>query len=48
MSRGDFSQLLGANPFFSAPRVIRDPLTGMPFPNNVIPTEPAVARTVSG
>ncbi len=37
MRRGDFSQLLGANPFFSTPQVIRDPLTGQPFQNNVIP-----------
>jgi len=38
MRRGDFSQLLGANPFFSTPQVIRDPQTGLPFDNNVIPT----------
>ncbi|HSK11159.1 MAG TPA: hypothetical protein VK911_16370 [Vicinamibacterales bacterium] len=37
MRRGDFSQLLGPNPFFSKPTIIRDPLTGLPFPNNVIP-----------
>ena len=37
MINGDFSQLLGSNPFFSAPRQIRDPLTGQPFPNNIIP-----------
>jgi hypothetical protein len=39
MVNGDFSQLLGSNPFFSSPRVIRDPLTGLPFPNNVIPQD---------
>jgi len=37
MRAGDFSQLLGANPFFNSPQIIRDPLTGQPFPNNVIP-----------
>ena len=25
------------NPFFSTPQIIRDPLTGQPFPDNVIP-----------
>jgi Carboxypeptidase regulatory-like domain len=38
MRRGDFSQLLGSNPFFSAARIIRDPATGEAFPNNVIPS----------
>ena len=37
MRHGDFSQLLGTNPFFSSPQTVRDPLTGEPFPNNVIP-----------
>jgi len=37
MKTGDFSQLLGTNPFYSTPRVIRDPLTGQPFPGNIIP-----------
>lgn len=38
MRNGDFSELLNpANPFFSRARVIRDPRTGLPFPNNVIP-----------
>ena len=37
MRHGDFSQLLGSNPFFSTPQIIRDPLTGQPFANNVIP-----------
>ena len=37
MKNGDFSQLLGANPFYSTPQVIRDPLTGLPFPGNIIP-----------
>ena len=37
MRQGDFSELLGANPFFSTPQIIRDPLTGQPFPGNIIP-----------
>jgi len=37
MRNGDFSQLLGSNPFFSTPQIIRDPLTGLPFPGNIIP-----------
>ncbi len=37
MLRGDFSELLGANQFFSAPRQIRNPVTGQPFDNNIIP-----------
>jgi hypothetical protein len=35
--RGDFSQLLGANQYYSSPRVITDPQTGQPFPGNMIP-----------
>lgn len=38
MRNGDFSELLGANTFFSGPQIIRDPLTGQPFPGNVIPS----------
>ncbi len=37
MRNGDFSQLLGPNPFYSSPQIIRDPLTGQPFPGNIIP-----------
>lgn len=37
MRNGDFSELLGTNPFYSSPQIIRDPLTGLPFPGNVIP-----------
>lgn len=37
MRAGDFSELLGANPFYSSSRQIRDPLTGQPFPGNIIP-----------
>ncbi len=40
MRRGDFSELLNpANGFFPGARVITNPLTGQPFPNNVIPAE---------
>ena len=38
MRRGDFSELLSAtNPYFNRVRIINDPLTGLPFPGNVIP-----------
>ncbi len=38
MRNGDFSELLStSNPFFGRAVVIRDPATGQPFPNNVIP-----------
>ena len=37
MRTGDFSELLGANTFFSSPQIIRDPLTGLAFPGNIIP-----------
>ena len=37
MRNGDFSELLGPNQFYSTPQVIRDPLTGQPFPGNIIP-----------
>jgi hypothetical protein len=37
MRRGDFSELLGSNPFYSSPQIIRDPTTGQPFPGNIIP-----------
>ncbi len=40
MRRGDFSELLDPNnPFFRRTRVITDPLTGLPFPGNVIPAD---------
>ena len=39
MRRGDFSELLGSNQFYSSPVIIRDPLTGQPFPGNIIPAE---------
>jgi hypothetical protein len=38
MRDGDFSELLDpANPFFGRSVIVRDPATGQPFPNNVIP-----------
>ena len=38
MKNGDFSELLNApNIWYSTPQIIRDPLTGQPFPGNVIP-----------
>jgi hypothetical protein len=38
MRQGDFSELLNPNNiFFNGVRVINDPTTGSPFPNNVIP-----------
>jgi hypothetical protein len=38
MRRGDFSELLNpANPFFGRAMTITNPLTGQPFPGNVIP-----------
>jgi hypothetical protein len=39
MRNGNFSELLTApNIFFNTPQVVRDPQTGQPFPNNIIPT----------
>ena len=39
MRRGDFSELLNANNgFYPQARVINDPLTGQPFPGNIIPS----------
>jgi hypothetical protein len=37
MRQGDFSEVLGSNPFVSA-TAITDPDTGQPFENNIIPT----------
>ncbi len=40
MRMGDFGELLDPNNgFFTGARVINDPLTGQPFPNNVIPAD---------
>ncbi len=39
MRRGDFSELLNpVNPFFARVRAINDPLSGLPFPGNIIPS----------
>jgi hypothetical protein len=37
MRQGNFSELLESNPFFNTPQIVRDPDTGNPFPNNIIP-----------
>jgi hypothetical protein len=37
MRAGDFSELLGPNQFFNSAQIIKDPLTGQPFPGNIIP-----------
>jgi hypothetical protein len=37
MRTGNFSELLQPNIFYSGTRVVNDPDTGAPFPNNVIP-----------
>jgi hypothetical protein len=38
MRQGNFSELLDPNNgFYSGARIIRDPLTGQPFPGNIIP-----------
>ena len=39
MRNGDFSELLGANPYTGTARIVRDPLTGLPFPGNIIPRD---------
>jgi len=39
MRQGNFSELLNpSNPFFGSVKTIVDPLTGQPFPGNIIPT----------
>ena len=37
MRQGNFSELLGPNIFYNTPKVITDPVTGTPFPGNIIP-----------
>jgi hypothetical protein len=37
MRQGNFSELLGSNVYYNAPRNIIDPTTGAPFPGNIIP-----------
>ena len=39
MRNGDFSELLGPSTFFSSARLVRDPITGQPFPGNIIPAD---------
>jgi hypothetical protein len=40
MRNGDFSELLSpSNRFFTGARIIKDPRTGLPFANNVIPKD---------
>lgn len=39
MRRGDFSELLNSSNGFMSARPINDPLTGQPFPGNVIPAD---------
>ena len=38
MRTGNFSELLGPNIFYNAPVQIVNPTTGVPYPNNVIPS----------
>jgi hypothetical protein len=38
MRTGNFSELLGPNIFYSSPVQIVNPTTGVPYPNNVIPS----------
>lgn len=47
MRQGDFSELLGPNPFYSTPQIVRDPLTGQPFANNIIPQNRLSANGVA-
>jgi hypothetical protein len=37
MRNGDFGELLTPSTFFGSARIVNDPLTGQPFPGNVIP-----------
>ncbi len=37
MRQGDFSELLQPSIWFGSAQIIKDPATGLPFPNNVIP-----------
>ena len=48
MRQGDFSELLDpANGYFNGAQVIRDPLTGLPFVGNVIPSSRFSANGVA-
>jgi hypothetical protein len=37
MRQGNFSELLGSNPWYKTGTLIKDPTSGNPYPNNVIP-----------
>ena len=37
MRQGNFSELLGSNPWYATGTVIKNPTTGTPYPNNTIP-----------
>ncbi len=39
MRQGDFSELLQPSIWFGSPQIIKDPLTGQPFPGNIIPQD---------
>jgi len=47
MRNGDFSELLGTNVFYATPQVIRDPLTNLPFPGNIIPSNRLSANGIA-
>src|SRR3954469_653446 len=48
MRAGDFSELLNTSSgFYNTAQIIRDPLTGQPFPNNVIPTDRLSANGIA-
>lgn len=48
MREGDFSELLDpSNPFTRSRQVVNDPLTGSPFPNNVIPQQRLSANGIA-
>ncbi len=48
MRAGNFSELLDPNTgYYSSARVIRDPLTGQPFPGNIIPPERLSANGIA-
>jgi len=48
MRNGDFSELLNpANGFFAGARIIRDPLTGLPFAGNIIPSNRLSANGIA-
>jgi hypothetical protein len=46
MRNGNFSELLGSNPFYSQPTQIVDPNTGTPYTGNVIPSSQLSANGI--